>query len=75
MIRPKYAQIVFSLIVSGIMSLIVSGIATFRAQGVIDNFFTSWMAAWGLSWVIAFPTIVTISPIARRLVSRLTKTV
>ena len=70
MIHPKYAQIVF-----GIMSLIVSGIATFRAQGVIDNFFTSWMPAWGLSWAIAFPTIVTISPIVRRLVSRLTKTV
>lgn len=75
MIHPKYAQIVFGLIVSGIMSLIVSGIATFRAQGVIDSFFTSWMAAWGLSWAIAFPTIVTISPIVRRLVSRLTKTV
>jgi hypothetical protein len=54
MIHPKYAQIVFGLIVSGIMSLIVSGIATFRAQGVIDNFFTSWMPAWGLSWAIAF---------------------
>jgi len=38
MIHPKYAQIVFGLIVSGIMSLMVSGIATFRAQGLIDNF-------------------------------------
>jgi hypothetical protein len=75
MISPRYAPIVFGLIVSGLMSCIVSGIATLRAFGFIDGFVMSWINAWWLSWAIAFPTIVTVSPFVRKMVARLTKTV
>lgn len=34
MISPKYAPLLFALILSSLMSLLVSGIATLRATGL-----------------------------------------
>ena len=65
---PKYAPILFGLILSGMMSLIVSGISTGRAVGVGEAFFTLWPVNWLYSWAIAFPTVLVVGPITRRLV-------
>ena len=64
----RYITFVLPLVISVFMSCIVSGVATFHSLGMSEGLFHSWMVAWGLSWVIAFPTLLTIMPIARRLV-------
>ncbi len=69
----RYAPILFGFILSGLMSFLVSGIATFRAAGLADGFITTWIGAWLPSWFIAFPVVLVVAPIARRLVGLLVK--
>ncbi len=73
MIPARFAPILFGLILSGFMSLLVSGVVSFRALGPIEGFFGVWMAGWAFAWAVAFPSALVFSPIARRLVGRLTR--
>ncbi|ATG17909.1 TPA: DUF2798 domain-containing protein [Providencia alcalifaciens] len=60
-----------SLVMSGIVSLI----STIRALGFTSEIYAPWMSSWGLSWMIAFPTVLFILPIARRISLLLVKQV
>lgn len=73
MIPARFAHIAFGLILSGLMSFIISGVATLRAVGVLPDFFSLWMAAWLPSWAVAFPAVLIVAPITRRIVGRLTR--
>lgn len=70
---PRFAPVLFSFILSALMSLIVSGIATYRNAGPVDEFVSLWINAWLPSWFIAFPTVLVVAPLARRLVGMLVK--
>ena len=72
MIPQKYAPGMFALILSGLMSLLVSGISAFRLTGMEEGFIDIWRGAWLASWSIAFPAVLVIAPLARRMVARLT---
>lgn len=73
MIAPRFAPVLFGLLLSGLMSLIVSGVATARAIGVPPDFGALWVAAWLPSWSVAFPTVLVVAPLVRRVVGRLTR--
>ncbi|MFO1105017.1 MAG: DUF2798 domain-containing protein [Amaricoccus sp.] len=64
----RYATIVMPLILSILMTFVVSAIATLRNLGLDPSFLGHWMQAWGLSWLVAFPTLLCILPLVRRLV-------
>jgi hypothetical protein len=49
------------------------GVATLNAAGLTDGFAALWLAAWYKSWTVAFPTILVVAPLTRRLVARLTR--
>jgi hypothetical protein len=53
------------------MTFIVSLIATVRAVGISDFSASEWMSAWGLSWMVAFPTLLLVLPLVRRIVGLL----
>ncbi len=72
MIPHRYASILFGLILSGLMSAIVSGIATVRTLGIVPDFAAIWAGSWITSWAVAFPTVLVVAPLARRLVAALT---
>lgn len=72
MIARKYAQPLFGLLLSGMMSLLVSGVATFRMTGLAATFTESWLGAWLAAWGIAFPSVLLLAPLTRRLVDRIT---
>lgn len=72
MIPSKYAPVLFSLILSGLMSLLVSGISTIRVSGLVANFADLWIGAWLTAWVFAFPVVLVVAPLARKCVERLT---
>jgi len=40
---------------------------------LIDGFFSLWMTAWLKSWIVAFPTILVVAPLTRRLVGKLVR--
>ena len=73
MLPARLAPALFGLILSGLMSLIVSGFSTWRAMGLGGPFPEAWLWAWLGSWAIAFPTVLVVAPVARRLVARLTR--
>jgi hypothetical protein len=73
MIPARFAPYLFGLILSGMMSCIVSGIATVRAMGLVPGVFHGWMTSWAFSWAVAFPTVLIVAPLTRRIVARLTR--
>jgi hypothetical protein len=73
MIPARYAPVLFGFFLSGLMSALVSGIATFRAVWVVDGVGLMWLGNWLSSWAVAFPAVLVVAPLARRLVARLTK--
>lgn len=64
---PRYAQFVMPLILSVLMTCVVSAISILRSRGVNDSFSDYWFPAWGLSWIVAFPVLLAILPLVRRL--------
>ncbi len=71
MIPRRYAPVLFGLVLSGLMSFLVSGVSTLRAAGPVPGFLALWLQAWLASWAIAFPAVLVVAPVARRLVDRL----
>lgn len=70
---PRHlAPTLFGLILSGLMSLLVSGIATVRSVGVVQGLPSVWFGAWLSSWLVAFPMVLIMAPLTRRLVARIT---
>ncbi len=70
MIPARYAPVLTGLILSGLMSLMVSGIATARAEGLGAAFPALWLSSWLASWAVAFPAVLIVGPLTRRIVAR-----
>ena len=62
-----YAKFIIPLFLSCFMSGIVSLVNMFKNVGWVDNFFSMWLSAWGLSWLIAFPVIFIVLPFVKKL--------
>lgn len=71
MIPRKFEPMLFGFILSGLMSLLVSGIATIRAAGLGPGFLSLWGGSWLMAWLFAFPAVLLVSPLARRIVRSL----
>jgi hypothetical protein len=70
----KYYSIMMPLILSSIMCLIISGINTYRYNGYNKMFLSLWMNSWKLSWLIAFPSVLLLLPLAKKIVSMIVET-
>lgn len=64
----RYASIVMPLVLSLLMTFVVSAISTLKSLGPTPAFFETWPVAWGLSWIVAFPTLLAVMPLVRRIV-------
>ena len=64
----RYAVIVAPLVLSIVMTCIVSAVATLKSLGPVPAALTVWPSAWAMSWLVAFPTLLAIQPLVRRLV-------
>jgi hypothetical protein len=73
MLPARLAPFLFGLILSGIMSAIVSGLSTLRVAGFGPEVAALWLGNWAVSWAIAFPTVLVVAPVARRIVARLVR--
>lgn len=73
MIPARFAHLTFSFFLSGMMSFLITGVATFRAVGLTADLLRLWITAWPFSWMIAFPAVTVVAPVARRLSAMVTK--
>jgi hypothetical protein len=65
----RYAAIVTPLVLSVLMTFVVSAISTLRSLGPTPAFMATWPAAWAISWLVAFPTLLAVLPLVRRIVA------
>lgn len=65
----RYAPVVMPLVLSILMTAVVSIISTLKSLGPTPLFLATWPAAWGLSWLVAFPTLLVVLPLVRRIVA------
>jgi len=72
-VPKRYAHVLFAFLMSMSMACIMSGILTALLVGFAD-FFTHWLHAFLLAWVIAFPAIMVVAPAVKKVADRLTET-
>ena len=65
----RYAAIVMPLVLSVLMTFVVSAISTPRSLGPTSAFIATWPAAWAISWLVAFPTLLVVLPLVRKIVA------
>jgi hypothetical protein len=70
-VPARFAAIVTPAILSVFMTCIVSLVSTLQAIGPGAGFAAKWLTAWGVSWLVAFPTLVIALPLVRRLTAAL----
>ncbi len=69
----RYASVVMPFLLSILMSGIVSMISTLRGVGTDPNLLRIWLGAWGISWAIAFPTLLLVLPVVRRVTAAIVR--
>jgi len=57
------------------MPFIVSLISTLKGVGLAPDFIAVWPPAWGLSRLVASPTLLPVLPVLRRIVGRICRPV
>jgi uncharacterized protein DUF2798 len=50
------------------MTAIVSALATWNSTGFSADLGQRWLATWGMSWSIGFPTALFVLPLVRKIV-------
>ena len=62
----RSARWVTPLLLSLFMTCIVSLISTLKGVGITPGVLRTWLGAWAISWVIAFPTLLLLLPLVRK---------
>ncbi|MFA6190743.1 MAG: DUF2798 domain-containing protein [Sulfurimonas sp.] len=71
MVSVKYLHQVQALFLSGFMSLIMSGAISLINLGLVDGFVKMWFHAWIVAYAIAFPSVLIVFPLARKLAMKI----
>ena len=67
MIDIKYFRFVFSFIMAFFMSFLISGVLIYINLGLIDGFLKIWVVGWLKAFVVAYPTLLIITPFVTKL--------
>lgn len=70
MIPARFAPVLVSLILSGLMSCIVTLVAALKNVGFVPEAIPAWLGAWSFGWPIAFAVVLVASPMVRHLVGK-----
>jgi hypothetical protein len=64
----RYAALLTPLLLSLLMTCVVSAISLLRSRGLDATALALWPSAWAISWVVAFPVLLVVTPLVRRIV-------
>ena len=70
---PKYALIVMPFFMSGLMSGIICMVNLVRAMGWTMQVLRAWPSTWLLAWAVAFPTVLLVIPLVKRITTKLVR--
>lgn len=63
----RHAAWMTPLLLTLFMTCIVSFISTYKGIGFGPRFVEVWLASWLWSWIVAFPAMLMVLPVAKRL--------
>jgi hypothetical protein len=69
LIPKKHTAYVFSFFMALLMSCTMSLVISIFNVGLIEGIVSIWLKAWSFSFIVAFPTVIVVSPIVRKLVN------
>lgn len=67
MISRQYHRYVFSFFMALLMSCIMSLVISIFNVGLVNNIISIWLKAWSFAFIVAFPTIIIVSPFVHKL--------
>lgn len=67
----KKFHLVFSIVMGALMIFLMTLVITLVNVGLTPNFFTLWMKAFGIAYVVGVPVIFFMAPVARKLTGRI----
>lgn len=71
-IAKKHEPIAFGFLITLLMTFFVAGISTILAVGIdAPGLPGLWFRAWMSSWAVAFPVILFVGPVVRRILKRI----
>lgn len=73
-ISARYSNLLFGGMLSMIMVTVISGAVVLVTQGPGPSFLAQWLKGFATAWPIAFPTVLVVAPLVRRIVSKLSMT-
>lgn len=68
----RYSNVLFGGMLSAIMVTVISGAVVLVTQGFSPDFPNHWFKGFSTAWPIAFPTVLVVAPLVRRIVIKLT---
>ena len=71
-IPARYSNLLFGSMLSSIMVTIISGTVVFVNEGFGPNFLVHWLKWFATAWPIAFPAVLVVAPLVRKVVTKLT---
>jgi hypothetical protein len=70
-ISKKYSTLLFGMIMALMMSLAMSLVMTYVAVGFVSNFIVIWTKSLIIGFIVALPTALVVSPLAKKIVDRI----
>jgi len=67
MIPARFQHLVFAFFMAFLMSGLMSLVITAFNVGLVSNLLTLWLQAWSFAFVVAFPSVVVVSPLVKKL--------
>lgn len=71
-IPKKFAPVLFAFFMAIIFPFIITFFIVLINVGFTNDFFLRWMKSFGITFIIAFPTIIGLSPMIRKIVEKIT---
>ena len=68
----RYSHLLFGGLLSAIMVTIISGTVLLINRGYGEGFLHDWLQGFATAWPVAFPTVLVVAPLVRRVVSSVT---
>jgi hypothetical protein len=72
-IDKKYSTLLFVTIMVLCMTFVISLALTIIRSGFSAGFTLLWLRAWGLAFIVAWPTAMLVVPFARKVVASITR--
>jgi len=71
-IHARYSNVLFGGMLSLIMVSIISCVVVIATHGLSADFPSHWLKGFATAWPVAFPTVLVVAPLVRKIVVKLT---